>query len=190
MVKNFGGKHGKKIARKNANSSNVVDKRKLRYADNEEELYGIVKKCNGNSQFLILCNDMKERLCTIRSKFTGRNKKNNLLCVGSWVLIGLRNWETIKADKKEKCDLLVVYNNNEKHFLLQECKTDLSYLIKQEHILTNINYSETLSLDSEQITFSDNLNEDEEKLNFVSSKIINSEESETDEDDYINPDDI
>ena len=153
MVKNFGGKHGKKIARKNANSNNEVNSnRKLRFANGSDELYGLVTKCLGNGQFLIMCIDQKERLCIIRNKFTGRNKQSNMISIGSWVIIGLRAWETSKPNKKDKCDMLEVYTNNEKHKLLEESKISLSFLTQQENILLN---SEENEETNEYITFSE-----------------------------------
>jgi hypothetical protein len=152
MVKNLGGKHAKKIARKNAHSKGEVSNKKMRFANGDEELYGIVTKCLGNGQFLIMCIDQVERLCILRNKFAGRNKQGNLIGIRSWVIIGLRNWETTKPKKKEKCDMLEVYTNNEKHKLLEECKTDLSFLCKQENILLNIDEQEEEI--NECITFS------------------------------------
>lgn len=159
MVKNYGGKHGKKIARKTANSNNEnLFNRKLRLAQGEEELYGIVKKCLGNGQFCIICQDQVERICILRNKFTGRNKQSNMLGIGSWAIIGLRNWETVKPNKKEKCDMLEVYTNNEKHKLLEESKgPSFSFLIQQETILLNIEEDNSAN---EYLTFSE-LHEDE-----------------------------
>lgn len=154
MVKNFGGKHGKKVARKNANSnSQLTNNKKMRFANGDEELYGLVTKCLGNGQFLIMCNDQVERLCVVRNKFTGRNKQSNLITIGSWVIIGLRNWETRKPNKKEKCDMLEVYTNNEKHKLLEESKQNLSFLSQQENILLNIDEQEEEI--NEYVTFSE-----------------------------------
>tara|TARA_Y100000992_G_C21149433_1_gene435470 strand:+ start:43 stop:618 length:576 start_codon:yes stop_codon:yes gene_type:complete len=154
MVKNFGGKHGKKIARKNAHSnSEISNNKKMRFASGEDELYGLVTKCLGNGQFLIMCNDQIERLCILRNKFTGRNKQSNLISIGSWVIIGLRNWETSKPNKKEKCDMLEVYTNNEKHKLLEESKVNLSFLTQQENILLNIDEPEEER--DEYLTFSE-----------------------------------
>jgi len=154
MVKNLGGKHGKKIARKNAYSNSEVNhNKKMRFASGHEELYGIVTKCLGNGQFLIICIDQVERLCILRNKFTGRNKQSNLISIGSWMIIGLRKWETCKPGKKEKCDMLEVYTNNEKHKLIEECKTNLFFLIQQENILLNINDQEEDS--NEYLTFSE-----------------------------------
>jgi hypothetical protein len=43
-----------------------------------------------------------------------RGKKDNLVSIGTWVLIGKRNWETSRDGKLENCDLLVVYREDEK----------------------------------------------------------------------------
>lgn len=154
MVKNLGGKHGKKIARKNAHSNNeAINNKKMRVVSGDEELYGLVTKCLGNGQFLIMCSDQEERLCILRNKFTGRNKQGNMISIGSWVIIGLRPWETSKPNKKDKCDMLEVYTNNEKHKLLEESKINLSFLIQQENILLNI--VEQDEQDSEYLTFSE-----------------------------------
>uniref|UniRef100_A0AB39JEQ4 S1-like domain-containing protein n=1 Tax=Florenciella sp. virus SA2 TaxID=3240092 RepID=A0AB39JEQ4_9VIRU len=179
MVKNFGGKHGKKIARKNANTVQI--EKKLRFASGPEELYGIVTKCQGNGIFLVICNDQKERLCIIRNKFTGRNKQSNLITIGSWIIIGLRTWETVKENKKEKCDLLEIYNNNEKHKLLQNCDINLSYLIQQENIILNINDDEidkqtqhiSFVNNNSDINYDDNANlvEDETENNIIEDDI-------------------
>ena len=131
MVKNkTGGKNAKKGARKNIVAS--VEPRKLRFADNDEERYAIVKKMLGNGQMIVLCADNKERLCTIRYKFSGRNKSSNFIANGGWCIIGLRSWETVKADKLEKCDLLEIYTHPERTKLIQECKTNLDVLLKEE----------------------------------------------------------
>ena len=60
--------------------------------------------------FEVHCIDDKVRLCIVRGKFRGRHKKSNFVNIGSWVLIGLREWETHKEDQKSKCDLLEIYS--------------------------------------------------------------------------------
>jgi translation initiation factor IF-1 len=96
MVRNSGGKNFKKVGRKHVNQ--VETELKLRLVGSDQELYGIVMKPLGNGQFLIICNDQVERICIIRNKFTGRNKHSNLVSVGSWVIVGLRDWETTKEN--------------------------------------------------------------------------------------------
>lgn len=191
MVKNFGGKHGKKIARKNAHSnSEASHNRKLRFANGSEELYGLVTKCLGNGQFLIMCIDQVERLCVIRNKFTGRNKQSNMISVGSWAIIGLRTWETTKPNKKEKCDMLEVYTNNEKHKLLEESKVCLSFLTQQENILLNADDQEEVN---EYITFSEggNTTHDEgNTTNVAGAMDLGAEVREESDDDIIDVDEI
>ena len=186
MVKNFGGKHGKKIARKNAHSNcEINNNKKMRFANGEEEIYGLVTKCLGNGQFLIMCNDQVERLCILRNKFTGRNKQGNMISIGSWVIIGLRNWETSKPNKKDKCDMLEVYTNNEKHKLLEESKVNLCFLTQQENILLNID--EVEEVHDEYLTFSEGKHNSEVDLNSVQD---DNEENGSSEQENLNEDNI
>ena len=60
----------------------------------------------------------------IRGKFTGRNKRDNMLDSGTYILIGLREWvdeaniSKSSSDKHIKyCDLLEVYNSMERDIL-------------------------------------------------------------------------
>jgi hypothetical protein len=75
---------------------------------------------------MVKCVDGYERLCHIRGKFTGRSKRENALSQGTWVLIGLRQWDAdkdfaSKASKTEKnvqkCDLLEIYSSSEREKL-------------------------------------------------------------------------
>ena len=77
----------------------------------------------------VLCLDGITRLCFIRGKFRGRGKKDNLLTPGTWVLIGLREWEnntTSSTDGKpsQKCDLLEVYGDMDKERLRSTIHVD------------------------------------------------------------------
>ena len=135
MVKNKTGGKNNLGVRKNLNQENIV--RKLRFVEDENERYGIVSKMLGNGQIEVLCADDKPRLGIIRNKFSGRNKSSNMIGPGSWVIIGLRSWETPKPDKLEKCDLLEIYTYQERSRLIQECKTNLSVLLKQERLSHN-----------------------------------------------------
>ena len=131
MVKNTtGGCKAKGQARKL-----VVDKSKpsrfLRVVKEEGEIYGKVEKLLGNGMCHVLCLDGITRLCFIRGKFRGRGKKDNLLTSGTWVLIGLREWEnnttsTSPTDSKpsQKCDLLEVYGDMDKERLRSTIHVD------------------------------------------------------------------
>lgn len=118
MVKNtFGGSKAKSQARKFTNTHK--DNKFLRVSENEFELYAQVIKLLGNGMCHVLCDDMKTRLCHIRRKFRGRNQKDNNVTNTSWVLVGIRDWESSKkADSKlDNCDLLEVYDDYDRERL-------------------------------------------------------------------------
>ena len=171
MVKNkTGGKNAKRGARKNMNTPLIP--RRLRFIENDDELYGIVTKILGCGQINVLCNDNKERLCMIRNKFSGRNKSSNLITIGSWCIIGLRSWETSHPGKMEKCDLLEIYNHQEKTQLIQDSKTNLIALLKHEQngFMNEDNYQETnhieFTYDNNDIIENNN-EENEEEENII-----------------------
>jgi len=122
MVKNeAGGCKGKKVARKHTTKK----KNELRLSLSSDEKYAIVKKVLGNTCDVI-CDDGKDRRCIIRGKFTGRNKRDNMLDSGVYVLVGMREWvvEDVtqggnSANSKgiRYCDLLEVYNSMERDIL-------------------------------------------------------------------------
>ena len=122
MVKNtMGGCNGKKVAHKHAVKSS---KSGLRISQNKSEIYGVVKRLNGNT-FDVSCIDEKERRCFIRGKFKGRGKRDNIIEVDKWVLVGLREFQQEPSEivlvngKKEMelCDLLELYSSSEKETL-------------------------------------------------------------------------
>jgi initiation factor 1A len=109
MVKNkTGGTGTKSLARKNENASSRNFR--LRVAEEEGEQYAIVRKIYGGSRSEVFCQDGKSRQGIIRGKFSGRNKRNNIILAGTIVLVGLRDWATGKEGKMEECDLLEVYS--------------------------------------------------------------------------------
>jgi len=122
MVKNTkGGCNGKKVAHKHAVKST---KSGLRVSQDKSEIYGVVKRLNGNT-FDVTCIDDKERRCFIRGKFKGRGKRDNIIEVDKWVLIGLREFQQVPSElvlvngkkEMEMCDLLEVYSSSEKDTL-------------------------------------------------------------------------
>jgi translation initiation factor IF-1 len=120
MVKNVaGGCNGKKVARKHTTKT----KNDLRLSKSSDEKYAIVNRLLGNTCDVI-CDDGVNRRCIIRGKFTGRNKRDNMLDSGTYILIGMREWvdEGVHSkqgdDKNVKyCDLLEVYNSMERDIL-------------------------------------------------------------------------
>jgi len=110
MVKNVkGGKH-KNQARKHLTNCD----RKLRLKILEDEMYACVTTKPGGNKLVVLCLDHVTRLCTIPGKFLNKGR-DGAIEKGSWLLVGLRTWETAKT--RENCDLLEVYNDNEKQKL-------------------------------------------------------------------------
>ena len=65
----------------------------------------------------VMCMDGEIRMLHIRGKFKGRGKRDNVVDKTSWLLVGIRDYETVKDSKKQNCDLLEVYNDNEKNKL-------------------------------------------------------------------------
>jgi initiation factor 1A len=116
MVKNTtGGSKAKGQARKF--TSGAKQSRALRVSTDESEVYAQVTKYLGNAMCDVICSDSVTRLCHIRGKFRGRGKRDNMVLLGSWLLVGLREWATEKKDKKESCDLLEVYGDSDKESL-------------------------------------------------------------------------
>lgn len=124
MVKNTGGKRTKGLARKSQQS---ITTNRLRISECEEEKYAVVRKLFGNSCD-VFCDDNKGRLAMIAGKFSGRNKRNNLIVPGTIVLIGLRSWATVVEGKTEKCDILEVYSSQEFDQLKQRPNFPSSFL--------------------------------------------------------------
>ena len=118
MVKNKnGGNRHKKMARKN---QNTFVSRKIRKAYEDGEMYAKVEKMFGGGHAGIICNDGRERLLVIRKKFSGRNKRDNHISEGTYLLVGLREWEVVSQRKKEKADLLEVYSQSNVEQLKKE----------------------------------------------------------------------
>jgi initiation factor 1A len=162
MVKNFGGNKSKKLGRKYVNMD-LRNTKKLRIAEDKEEVYAIVVKLYGNGMCNVKCIDGKERLCIIRKKFKGRNKRHNNVESGSWVLVGLRDWESSNDNKQPKCDLLEVYSDNEKEKLK---KTEDEFYFKDFISVTNENIR-SISYENDQdnwIEFEDSKSSEYERL--------------------------
>ena len=87
MVKNFGGNKSKRGARKYLTTSQTRNTRK---AELEGETYAMIKNIYGNGRAEILCIDGISRILIIRKKFKGRNKRENNVSKGVWVLAGKR----------------------------------------------------------------------------------------------------
>lgn len=113
MVKNsFGGSRTKSFARKSfTTDDNTFD---VPLPKNKYEKIAFVSKIYGNGMCLAniiepdtLSAVSQQVKCHFRGKFKGKYKKNNIVSVGSFILIGLREWETTVLN----ADLLFVFGN-------------------------------------------------------------------------------
>ena len=142
MVKNTqGGSSHKKFGRK---FTTGAKNNKLRITENEGEIYSIVTKMLGNGMFHCIGIDEIQRLGYIRGKFSGRGKRDNIVDVGKWVLIGLREWDINSSrgekEKLQKCDLLEVYSDNDKDRLKESVSENWNLL--DAHDISRINNKE------------------------------------------------
>jgi len=134
MVKNVhGGKH------KNQARKHFFSDKKLRLKSDELEVYAqAITKPNGN-KINILCMDGKNRLCTIPKKFINKGRRDNIIEKGSWLLVGLRDWESQK--ERENCDLLEVYNDLEKAKLSNTVNENWSVFVPDEKEEDDIHFT-------------------------------------------------
>jgi translation initiation factor IF-1 len=165
MVKNTkGGSSHKKMGRK---FTTGAKNNKLRLSEEEGEIYSIVVKMCGNGMFHCFGIDGVTRLGHIRGKFSGRGKRDNMVEIGKWVLIGLREWDiepstaktTDKKEKMQKCDLLEVYNESDKHRLRETVDENWSLLDNND-----VSRAKDVTAASEDILFASETDLEREKL--------------------------
>ena len=99
----------------------------IRVCEEEGEQFGVVTQMLGGPNCRVACQDGQVRMCVIRSKFRWRNKRHNRLAAGSWVMVGVRTWETT-AKGEQRCDLLEVYSDGDAGKLESVSGADLSAL--------------------------------------------------------------
>ena len=137
MVKNTkGGNKAKKMGRKFLEDETTIN---VRYKKEEEEIYCIVTKILGGENCEVICEDSITRLCVIRGKFRGKKKRNNLIKQGSLILAGRRDWEITNINKRDKCDLLCIYSDNEKNKIINSIDNAVVRKILQSDDDTNEN---------------------------------------------------
>lgn len=202
MVKNTKGGSGHKgQARKFVVPSSSKQIVKTRVALEDGELYAQVTKMLGNGMCHVLCQDNKTRLCFIRGKFRGRGKRDNMISNGKWILIGLRDYESEKANGKlDNCDLLDVYTDQDKERLKNQVQTvNWTQFILNDRSNTNTNDGDTID---DGFDFTDEKEDEYKKIMEmdISTKKINlnlkKDDDEDDDivfverDDEINIDDI
>lgn len=113
MVKNtHGGNKSKGMARKNLAKRDYG----LRVAQEEGEIYAQAVKIMGGSIASAIDIEGNPLRAHIRGKFRGRGKRDNFIGPGTWLLVGLHDWEAEKtsADEIRNCDILEVYSDADK----------------------------------------------------------------------------
>ena len=127
MVKNQKGGSGAK-SQASKHSKPAAGAGKVRTSHDACEVYALVTAVLGNRMVHVYCQDTEQRLCHIRGKFAGRGKGDNFLSVGTWCLVGIRDYETVPKGKLQNCDILEVYKDSDKARLIDldghPCFTD------------------------------------------------------------------
>jgi translation initiation factor IF-1 len=159
MVKNTGGggnakKQGRKFQGKNKNDD-------LRKSEDISEKYAIVDLIYGNG-LNVYTNDGQEIWCRIPGKFKGRNKRNNFIEKGAWVLVGIYEWEN--TEKPKSCELLHIYDRNEVEQLMSLPGVNLRTLISKSR-------TECGNLDEEEEGEVEEVDNDEHGFEFT-TKIV------------------
>lgn len=132
MVKNTtGGGNAKKQARKFQGKNKSEE---LRKSESPSEVYAIVDLIYGNG-LNVYTNLGQEIWCRVPGKFKGRNKRNNFIEKGAWVLVGIYEWENSEAPKS--CELLHIYDRNEVEQLRSLPDAKLSLLVKKTNGTNN-----------------------------------------------------
>jgi initiation factor 1A len=122
MVRNTtGGTGTKSLARKNQTSQS----NRLQLPASNQELVTCVTKMLGSGMCYAETNDKHQLICHIRGKFSGKNKRNNMISVGSVVLVGLRDWEK----EAKNCDLLAIYSSNQIEELRNNPNLDVDHVL-------------------------------------------------------------
>ena len=152
MVKNVaGGSKSKGFARKDS----IKKEGGLRTSGDPAEVYAQVLKILGGAECHVSTLDDVTLQCHIRGKFRGRGKRDNFLAPGTWVLVGLHEWQKEPAPGKfATCDLLEVYSEGDKS--------------KLRNNVTSVSWNRFVANDSKTIGMSDS--EDAEGVSFIDAK--------------------
>ena len=190
MVKNKkGGKGSKRIARKHVMD---ITQRVIRYVKEEGEMYAVVSKHFGG-QCEVVTSDGETRLCIVRGKFKGRQRRDNNIGLGTWVMVGVRDWE-VRGDGKTKCDLIYVYSDLDKEELKQntginfkemdKINTEISGVEIDDNVVFKENTSEQY-LDVDPINMDENVSSNESGNESGNETINNSINQDKKNNDYV-----
>lgn len=94
-------------------------------------MYACVDKMVGNGRVSVVGADGNPYHCVIRQKFKGRHKRDNMMCAGTWCLVGVREWES-RQKSVVVCDLLHVYRDTDVSAIKKKETMNLGALIATE----------------------------------------------------------
>jgi hypothetical protein len=165
MVKNTcGGNRAKSFARKNTQSNHSI-----LFPSNPLEYFAIVSKTLGNGMCYVIIPSLDDPLlCHIRKKFSGRFKKDNLIQAGTFLMVGLREWESTPKN----CDVMEVYNHSDLAIL----KTMPTFSFSNDLISSFSKNGAKAAPKDEEIIFDENADDDDFDLKVVSNEMIQTEE--------------
>jgi len=155
MVKNSGGNKAKGFARKNQMKGSYA----LRASEDPAEIYAQAVKIMGGA--ICRVSDLKglEMTCHIRGKFRGRGKRDNTIVPGTWLLVGLREWEKDAGEGKLlNCDLIEVYSDADKSRL--------------KNSITNVDWSLFISNDTRTIGSNTTTDDNSNGIEFADDKTL------------------
>jgi hypothetical protein len=183
MVKNnTGGNKAKGFARKNMVKRDTV----LRVAREEGEIYAQAVKIMGGRIASAIDIEGNPLRAHIRGKFSGRGKRDNFIGAGTWLLVGLHDWQTgnVKSGGIRDCDILEVYNETDKERLKNSVTS-----VKWDKFIAN--EAKTLGVKDEDdiLEFADEATQEYEQL-IANTQSTTSNAITMDNDEQINVDDI
>ena len=185
MVKNDkGGKGAKSLARKAYSSNNKSDY--LQISTCHEEQYACVTNIYGNGMCEVYTNDDNVKLiCHIRSKFRGRQKRNNMVIKYSIVLVGLRDYE----NPPKNCDLLCIYDDNQIEQLTNNPNINIQTVLKirASNLLISTNTTDNAD---DNLIFTNDIDEEDDKETIIKDNKKDVETFTVDNGDLIDIDDI
>jgi initiation factor 1A len=117
---------------KQKSMANKVVEVPMRYASSHLELYAKVTKACGNGMFQLEDNNANIYIGHVRGKMRGKSKRNNLVKLNDILLIGLREWESLKKN----ADILYIYEENQVQLLSDNARHPTDRLIERSDIIT------------------------------------------------------
>ncbi len=159
-------RQGRKYQSNNSNNTTI-----LRKSVSEMELYAVVTKMCGGNLCRVVTQNGDELCCHMGGKFRGRNKRQNFVKAGEWVLVGLREWEKNSTN----CDLEYLYSKDEIEQLRELPGINLKNLTIQENALNNITQQQAAKDLEEELgfVFSDKVVSKTEINNIISGNVGN-----------------